>query len=609
MAHEKEEIVGFAGDPSTAVGLRWLSAVIRAVDGSFTVGDRVIAADRAALEALASTGACTLFPDPIALPPTWSLLLVDKTSILLVIGPAASDHDQQVVWLPQHPDVAVFGAGMERVSQIAERLAGRAFGAALAAFEQCELRDAAKHLVRASRSRVFEARVSAWRGVIAALQSSGCMLDGATLARALEGVADITGYTVFWKCSPQDELPTGADWLDEKARWACIPHLPLEERAPPFMASVWERHWRSLVSALGVHKEADNAAAQAARFWELTSRLLHHDERAVPLPFLHYGGMRLTAIGKELRRRAQRDASRKLLEAAASCWGGLIHQLPDEASNYFQRAQAYEALADPESLEHMYADCRAGLARAAAGTTGASPYMAETGAANAHRLLARYFIRKRDWVAAIEHFREANRLFQPHVDGSGYRYVNERYAQTLYYLGRLDPEDAPQERLRKALRIFTGLIDRNPRFVWGYIQRGDCEFSLGNYFDAETNFQRAQVVRPHDYVGLDRLRSLYSWQGRVDDAARATARLSDLAALRNDQVVLRRSAMMLALLRGDTFDDGALEPAARNFWAELEKLWRMRHPGPLTPDVNRQIEIVNASDPIAGDVDAGSVWA
>jgi len=609
MVHDEKEIVGFAGDPSTAVGLRWLTPVVRSPEGSFTVGDRVIAADRGALETLASTGACTLFPDPIALPATWSLLLIDKTSILLVIGLSPSDLDQQVVWLPQHPDVAIFSAKQERVSQIAERLAGRAFGAALAAFEQCELRDCATHLVRASRSRAYEGRAAVWREVVAALQSPVRVLEGAAVARALESASGATGYTVFWKCQPQDELPTGADWLDEKARWACIAHLPLEETAPPFMASVWERHWRSLVSALGVHKEADNAAAQAARFWELTSWLLRHDERAVPRPFLHYEGMRLTAIGKELHRRAQRDASRRVLEAAALCWGGLIYQSPDEASNYFQRAQAYEALADAVSLEQMYADCRAGLDRAATGASGASRYMAETGVANAHRLLARYCIRKRDWAAAVEHFREANRMFQPHVDGPGYRYVNERYAQTLYYLGRLDLEDAPQERLRHALRIFTKLTDRDPRFVWGYIQRGDCEFSLGSHSEAETSFQRAREARPHDYVGYDRLRSLYSWQGRVTDAAQVTARLSDLAAQRNDQVVLRRSAMLLALLRGDTFDGGAIEPAVQNFWAELEKLLRMRHPGPLTPDVNRQIEIVNASDPIAGDVDAGSVWA
>lgn len=604
--NQDTEIVGFVGDPSTAVGLRWLTPVVRTASGSFTVAEQTIATDRSRLEALAVGRACTLFPDPIGLPSTWSLLLVDKASATAVHNQPSRDQ-HRIVWLPQSPDVAIVTAPLSHLSELAERLAAQAFAAALSAFEQGELRDSATQLVRASRSRFHTDRVNVWRRILVALQHASVNLDGKTLAVALTDASPITGYTVFWKNDEAEELPAGAEWLNEKAHWACMAHTPSTD-TPHLMVSAWERHWRSLVSSLYVHKEAASAARRTVRFWELTQLLLSHNSDAVPPPFLHYEGMRLANIGKKLRQEAQREASRHVLEATALCWSGLIHQVPGEPSNYFQRAQAYESLADAESLERMYKDCRKGLELTQARPTGASRYMAETGVANAHRLLARYYIRKREWTAAIDNFHKAKDLFFQHVNGSGYRYVNERYAQTLYYLGRLDPFAARERNLSQASEIFSELISRNPRFVWGYVQRGDCEFSLGSYAAAESSFRFAKNVRPNDYVGYDRLRSLYSWQCRNDEAVQETIRLCEIAARRNDQIAVQRATMMLGLLRGERIDGLVLEPAVKNLSAELNKLLQMRGQGTPTPDVDRQIEIVNAVDPIAADVDAGSVW-
>lgn len=112
-----------------------------------------------------------------------------------------------------------------------------------------------------------------WRRILVALQHASVTLDGKTLAVALTDASPITGYTVFWKNDEADELPAGAEWLNEKAHWACMAHTPSTD-TPHLMVSAWERHWRSLVSSLYVHKEAASAARRTVRFWELTQLLL-----------------------------------------------------------------------------------------------------------------------------------------------------------------------------------------------------------------------------------------------------------------------------------------------------------------------------------------------
>ena len=289
--------------------------------------------------------------------------------------------------------------------------------------------------------------------------------------------------------------------------------------------------------------EDDSITVLARNLWRAVTQLVIAGKFPVQRWWIDAARLILWGNAIEARNAGKHKTSIDLFLASAHAATVLIEKVKfavrkkkvkaEEPTNYFQRAQCYEAAGSRYS-EKMKDDARLGLSLPRG--IRVNEFIHETGCANAHRMLARAALLEEGWSDAEAEFTKAKTLFERHKENlPGRKFVHERLGECYYSLGRLKGNYA---FIRECQRLFESLLVDNPTFYRAYLRLGDCALEMGNRDEAIKCFNSYVRQRPNDYVGYDRLRVFYRRTGDIQREGEVIAQRLAMARERNDRAIV-----------------------------------------------------------------------